>query len=77
MTSKRVPPWRIENRAFTVSMEGFTPVVNAYIGPQAPKDFEWELQAVVENDDGSWDVITPTEPQHWAPMTDEEYGPVT
>lgn len=77
VTSERVPPRYIENRAFQVDMEGFNPVVTAFIGPQALKDFWWVLESVTENEDGSWDVITPTEPQHWTPMTDEEYGPVT
>lgn len=77
VTSERVPPRYIENRAFQVSLDGFTPAVNAFIGPQAPKDFWWVLESVTQNEDGSWDVITPTGGQHWTPMTDEEYGPVT
>jgi hypothetical protein len=32
---------------------------------------------VVETPNGSWDVKVPYETQHWTPLTDEEYGPVT
>jgi hypothetical protein len=76
VTSELTRPRYIENRAFHVSMDGFTPVVNAYIGPEALKDFQWRLESVMENADGSWDVTVPYETQRWTPLTDEEYGPV-